>query len=67
MAAIAATFAGSTSDSPNFDLEQTLKIVQEKRSVRIPNGNFFEVAGDPVGYGEKAEHGYTWHFLRKRR
>lgn len=39
-------------DSPNFDLEQTLKIVQEKHSVRIPNGNFFEVAGDPVGWGK---------------
>lgn len=41
-------------EHPNVDVGRTVEAVYQKYGVRIPNGNHFEVKGDPMNWGECA-------------
>lgn len=41
-------------ESPKVDVGLTVDAVHKKYGVRIPNGNHFEVEGDPLGWGKCA-------------
>lgn len=41
-------------ENANVDVNRTVEAVQQQYGVRIPNGNYFEVNGDSLGWGKCA-------------